>query len=66
MLAGVVAHEFDALVARALAEDVGAGDVTTAATVAPQRRALAVITQKAPGVLYGLTVATAVFRATDP
>ncbi len=66
MLAGVVAHELDALVARALAEDVGAGDVTTAATVAPQRRALAVITQKAPGVLYGLTVATAVFRATDP
>ena len=37
------------LVARALAEDVGAGDVTTQATVPPGARAIATITQKAPG-----------------
>ena len=66
MLATVQPHELDALVARALAEDVGGGDVTTAATVAPQRRALAVITQKAAGVLYGLDVAAAVFAAVEP
>jgi len=38
-----------ALVRAALAEDVGEGDVTTAATVDPDARALARITQKPPG-----------------
>jgi nicotinate-nucleotide pyrophosphorylase (carboxylating) len=59
-------EELQALVRRALAEDVGSGDVTTAATVAPGTHALARITQKAPGVVYGLDVAAAVFRAVDP
>ena len=53
------------LVARALAEDLGDGDVTTAATVAPEARARAVIRQKAPGVIYGLDVAEEVFRSLD-
>jgi nicotinate-nucleotide pyrophosphorylase (carboxylating) len=53
------------MVARALAEDVGSGDVTTEATVAAQARALAVIRQKAPGVIYGLEVAEEVFRSLD-
>ncbi len=53
------------LVARALAEDLGSGDVTTAATVDPQARGLALITQKAPGVIYGLQAAEATFRALD-
>jgi nicotinate-nucleotide pyrophosphorylase (carboxylating) len=39
------------VVARALAEDLGDGDVTTAATVAPDARARAVIRQKAPGMI---------------
>jgi nicotinate-nucleotide pyrophosphorylase (carboxylating) len=56
----------EALVARALAEDVGSGDVTTAATVTPGARAVARITQKAPGVVYGIDVAAAVFRAVGP
>ena len=55
-----------ALVVRALAEDVGSGDVTTAATVAPTMHAVGRITQKAPGVVYGLEVAGAVFRTIDP
>jgi nicotinate-nucleotide pyrophosphorylase (carboxylating) len=59
-------EELEALVARALAEDVGSGDVTTEATVAPGTHAVARITQKAPGVVYGMEVAAAVFRATDP
>ena len=55
----------DELVARALAEDVGAGDVTTAATVPADLRAHALITQKAPGVIYGLDVAAQVFASLD-
>jgi len=62
----VESDELTALVARALAEDVGTGDVTTAATVAPGAQASAWVTQKAPGVVSGLDVAAAVFRALDP
>jgi nicotinate-nucleotide pyrophosphorylase (carboxylating) len=53
-------------VSRALAEDVGSGDVTTAATVAAGARAVATITQKAPGVIFGLEPARAVFAALEP
>jgi nicotinate-nucleotide pyrophosphorylase (carboxylating) len=53
-------------VARALAEDVGSGDVTTAATVAPDVRATALITQKAPGVIFGLRPARLVFESLEP
>ena len=45
------------LVEAALAEDVGAGDVTTEATVPADARGVATITQKAPGVICGLDVA---------
>jgi nicotinate-nucleotide pyrophosphorylase (carboxylating) len=54
------------LIDRALAEDVGDGDVTALATVHPAARARATITQKAPGVISGLEVAEAVFRRLDP
>jgi nicotinate-nucleotide pyrophosphorylase (carboxylating) len=53
------------LVARALAEDVGAGDLTTQATVPRGARAVATITQKAPGVVFGLDAAEEAFRQTD-
>ena len=52
--------------ARALAEDVGAGDVTTAATVDPELRARARITQKAAGVIFGIEPAELAFLALDP
>jgi nicotinate-nucleotide pyrophosphorylase (carboxylating) len=58
--------DLDAIVRRALEEDVGAGDVTTAATVPAGARARARITQKQPGVVFGLDAAEAVFRALDP
>ena len=51
---------------RALREDLGDGDVTTAATVSADARAHAVIRQKAPGVVFGLEVVEATFRALDP
>jgi nicotinate-nucleotide pyrophosphorylase (carboxylating) len=53
------------VVARALAEDVGTGDVTTQATVPEGAQAVATITQKAPGVVFGLDVAEAAFRQAD-
>jgi nicotinate-nucleotide pyrophosphorylase (carboxylating) len=56
----------DDLIERALAEDVGEGDATTAATVDASARGRATITQKAPGVISGLAVAEAVFRRLDP
>jgi len=55
-----------ALVRLALEEDLGAGDVTTEATVPPGARARATIVQKAPGVIFGLAVAEAVFAQLDP
>jgi nicotinate-nucleotide pyrophosphorylase (carboxylating) len=53
------------VVRRALAEDVGTGDVTSLATVPAGTRAVATITQKAPGVVFGLDAAEATFRALD-
>jgi nicotinate-nucleotide pyrophosphorylase (carboxylating) len=44
------------VVARALAEDVGSGDVTAEATVSAGARGRARIAQKAPGVVFGLAV----------
>jgi nicotinate-nucleotide pyrophosphorylase (carboxylating) len=54
------------VVARALAEDAGGGDVTTQATVPDGARATATITQKAPGVVFGLDAAEEAFRQADP
>jgi nicotinate-nucleotide pyrophosphorylase (carboxylating) len=53
------------IVARALEEDVGDGDVTTLATISGDARAEALITQKAPGVIFGLELAEETFRALD-
>jgi nicotinate-nucleotide pyrophosphorylase (carboxylating) len=60
------AQTLDQLVMRALAEDVGEADVTSQATVPEGARAVATITQKAPGVVYGLDAAEATFMALDP
>jgi nicotinate-nucleotide pyrophosphorylase (carboxylating) len=50
------------LVARALLEDLGPGDVTADAVVPADAAGRAAITQKAPGVLFGIEVAAEVFR----
>jgi nicotinate-nucleotide pyrophosphorylase (carboxylating) len=50
------------LVARALAEDLGTGDVTAEAVVPGDVIGTATITQKPPGVVFGLEVAAEVFR----
>jgi nicotinate-nucleotide pyrophosphorylase (carboxylating) len=53
------------LIERALAEDVGDGDLTTAAVVPEGAQARARIDQKARGVIAGLEVAEAVFARLD-
>ena len=50
------------LVERALAEDVGAGDITSDATVPKGARARARIVQKEPGVAFGLSVVAETMR----
>lgn len=56
----------DAIIALALAEDLGSGDITSHATIPAGRRCTAVILAKAPGVAAGVDVVQAVFRAVDP
>jgi nicotinate-nucleotide pyrophosphorylase (carboxylating) len=50
----ITPEEIRDLVARALAEDLGDGDVTGEATVPAETTATARIVQKAPGVVFGL------------
>jgi nicotinate-nucleotide pyrophosphorylase (carboxylating) len=52
------------LVGRALAEDVGHGDMTTEAIVPPAARARGRIIQKEPGVIFGLDAAAEAFMQT--
>jgi len=53
------------LVEAALAEDIGSGDLTSLATVRASEQASARLIAKADGVIAGLDVACAVFRAVD-
>jgi nicotinate-nucleotide pyrophosphorylase (carboxylating) len=55
----------DELIDRALAEDVGNGDLTTGILVPQDLRATARIEQKEAGVIAGLDVAAAVFERFD-
>lgn len=54
------------LIRRALAEDVGRGDVTTEATIAPGTEASARIVARQAGVVAGLPVTEIVWRLLDP
>jgi nicotinate-nucleotide pyrophosphorylase (carboxylating) len=57
-----LAEQTKEIVARALAEDVGPGDVTAEATVPADARARARIVQKQPGVVFGLGVVAETMR----
>jgi nicotinate-nucleotide pyrophosphorylase (carboxylating) len=57
--------EYQDLVRRALAEDLGRGDITTEATVDPAQQAQAVLLVKSPCVVAGLDVAFEAFRQRD-
>src|SRR3954454_15802125 len=56
------AEEIEEVVARALAEDLGEGDITSEATVPEEARARARIVQKQPGAVYGLAVVAETMR----
>jgi nicotinate-nucleotide pyrophosphorylase (carboxylating) len=56
------AGELSEIVARALAEDLGSGDVTSEATVPAGARGRARVVQKQPGVVFGLAAATEAMR----
>ena len=58
--------DIDRVVAAALAEDVGSGDATTLALVPEDARCRAELLLEEPGVVCGVPVAAAVFRALDP
>ena len=58
--------DVDRVVATALAEDVGTGDRTTAALVPADARCRAQLLLEEPGVVCGVPIAAAVFRAVDP
>lgn len=66
LLAGLAADELRALVARALAEDVGRGDFTTQLTIPSDLKARGELIAKQDLVLAGLPVAGAVFKTLDP
>jgi nicotinate-nucleotide pyrophosphorylase (carboxylating) len=54
------------LARRALAEDIGRGDVTTEATISPDARASGRVIAKTEGVVAGLPMAELVFIQIDP
>ena len=54
------------LIHAALSEDIGAGDVTSLATVPAFRKASAAIVAKADGVIAGVSTARDTFLAVDP
>src|SRR5437870_5222023 len=56
----------DIVVARALAEDLGSGDITTRMLFPKAIQAKAVIQAKQEGIVAGLPVAKAVFKQVDP
>ena len=59
--------EIDAVVTRALAEDLGrAGDVTSIATIPEELQAQAVVVARAAGVISGLPLVAATFRKLAP
>jgi nicotinate-nucleotide pyrophosphorylase (carboxylating) len=59
-------HYVDALVRRALEEDIGTGDATSAAVVPPRAAARAHILARQTLVCAGLPLAETIFRALDP
>jgi nicotinate-nucleotide pyrophosphorylase (carboxylating) len=54
------------LIAKALVEDLGSGDITSEATIRPESESVAVMLAKQDLVLAGIDVAREVFRHLDP
>ena len=61
-----ITPEVEALIDRALEEDLAGNDVTTRALVPDELTGRAVVMGREPGILAGVDVAAAVFRRVDP
>jgi len=59
-------EEIQAVVRRAVIEDVGSGDATSLALVPPEAVASASIISRSPCIVCGTTIAASVFAAVDP
>jgi nicotinate-nucleotide pyrophosphorylase (carboxylating) len=59
-------EDVERVVAEALGEDIGSGDATTLALVPEDARCRAELLLEEPGVVCGVPVVAAVFRALDP
>jgi nicotinate-nucleotide pyrophosphorylase (carboxylating) len=64
-VAGELSPEIHGCIRRALAEDIGTGDVTTESIVPAKGKTSAQIVAKQPGIIAGLDVAAAVFSLLD-
>jgi nicotinate-nucleotide pyrophosphorylase (carboxylating) len=62
----LLAFGLDDIVARALTEDVGGGDLTTEACIAPETQASAAAVARSPMVACGWPVFEKVFKTLDP
>ncbi|MBM3957573.1 MAG: carboxylating nicotinate-nucleotide diphosphorylase, partial [Gemmatimonadetes bacterium] len=60
------AAELNAIIDRALVEDLALGDPTTAALIPPHLEGTGRLAAREPGVLAGIGVALAVFKRLDP
>ncbi|MFP3879953.1 MAG: carboxylating nicotinate-nucleotide diphosphorylase [Dehalococcoidia bacterium] len=58
--------QLEGIINRALAEDVGEGDVTTEALIAGEQQGAGIIVAKQEGILAGIEVAKQVFLRVDP
>jgi nicotinate-nucleotide pyrophosphorylase (carboxylating) len=61
----IISPEISHCIERALAEDIGSGDVTTELTVSPDARMAGQIIAKQDGIIAGLEVTESVFRSLD-
>ena len=66
MTASLAPHLVGEAIARALAEDIGRGDITTDALIDKDARSVAHLVARDPGIIAGLDFAAAAFRALDP
>ena len=62
----LTAEEISRVVEQGLAEDIGSGDVTTLATVSPEKKASALMAAREPLVVAGLALAAAAFQQLSP
>jgi len=63
---GLVSAQVEEIIDRALAEDLGGGDVTTEALILGDQQGTASIVTKSEGILAGIDVAKKVFHKVDP